>query len=144
MGKRTKRLFPKRMTSDFINTSQGIDRHAHGELYTEHVKSMKRGESLGHTQLDESVVNTPRGLADLRAYEERHATVSIKSLPVTERLAFIKRMNSFRVDENTVCHFRGREFILLRTVGAKEIFSQVYASKAEAMQAFDRKKIFWA
>lgn len=144
MTKRTKRLFPKRMTSDFINAGQGIDRHAQGELYTEHVKSMRRGESLPQTLTDESVLTTPRGLADLRAYDERHATASVKSLPTEERLAFIKRMNYFRIDEHIVCHFRGREFILLKTMGAKEIFSVVYSTKAEALRAYDRGKIFWA
>lgn len=142
--KRTKRLFPKRMTSDYINTSQGIDRHAQGELYTEHVKSMRRGESLPQTLTDESVIRTPRGLADIAAYDERHATASLLSLPVGERLAFIKRMNSFRVDTNTVLHFRGREWVFLRTVGVKEIFSVVYTTKAEALRDYDRGKIFWA
>ena len=141
---KTKRLFPKRMQSNSINASQGIDRHAHGELYTEHVKSMKRGESLSHTLLDESVVRTPRGLADIAAYDERHATASLLSLPVAERLAFIKRMNSFRVDEGLFLHFRGREWVFLKTVGGQEIFSIVYNSKAEALRDYYRRKIFWA
>lgn len=140
---KSKRLFPKRMQANFINASQGIDRHAHGELYTEHVGSMKRGESLGHTTLDESVVNTPRGLADLKAYAERHATASVVTLAVAERLAFIKRMNSFRVAGNLFLHFRGQEWVFLKT-GSQEIFSVVYKSKAEALQAYDRQKIFWA
>jgi hypothetical protein len=142
--RQTKRLFPKRMQADFINAGQGIDRHAQGELYTEHVKSMRNGESLPQTLTDESVVYTPRGQADLRAYEEKHATVSLKSLPVSERLAFIKRMNSFRVDDNIVLHFRGREWVFLKTVGAKEIFSVIYTTKAEALRDYDRKRIYWA
>lgn len=141
---KSKRLFPKRMQSTSINASQGIDRHAHGELYTEHVGSMKRGESLGHTHLDESVVNTPRGLADLKAYAERHGNVSLKTLAVDERLALIKNMNNFRVDGNTSLHFRGREWVFLKTIGAQEIFSKVYDSKAEAMSAHYLKKIWWA
>lgn len=144
MAKRTKRLFPKRMQSDYINTSQGIDRYAQGELYTEHVKSMRHGEKLIHTTTNEDIIKEPRGLADIRAYEERHANVSLKSVPVAERLAFIKRMPFFRIDELTVCHFRGREWVLLKTVGAREIFSVVYPTKAEALRDYDRKRIFWA
>jgi hypothetical protein len=83
-------------------------------------------------------------LADLRAYDEKHATVSLISLPVAERPSFIKRMNSFRVDENIVLHFRGREWVFLKTVGGLEIFSVVYNSKDEALRDYDRKKIFWA
>lgn len=143
MAKRSKRLFPKRMSSTSINASQGIDRPAHGELYTEHIKSIGRGEKLIHTTTDEDIIKEPRGLADLKAYAERHATASVVTLAVAERLAFIKRMNSFRVAGNLFLHFRGQEWVFLKT-GSQEIFSVVYKSKAEALQAYDRQKIFWA
>lgn len=149
MAKRSKRLFPRRMGSDFINTSDGIDRYTYAELYTEHVKSLKRSEKLPETRLTNNgrVILTPRVEALAQAQVEGMATPTITSIETGQRMQKVSTWNYFRVAENLLLYFCRDQWVFVKTskeVKGEVIFSVIYKSKDEALRAHDTKKIFWA
>jgi len=136
------------MGSDFINTSDGIDRYAYAELYTEHVKSLKRGEQIPETRTTNNgrVIITPRVEALAQAQIEGVLTPSMTSLETGQRMQKISTWNYFRVAENLLLYFCRDQWVFVmssRTQG-EVIFSIVYKSKAEALRAHDCRKIWWA
>lgn len=148
MAKRSKRLFPRRMGSDFINTSDGIDRYVYGDLYTEHIKSLKRGEKIPETRLTNNgrVIMTPRVEALAQAQVEGMRTPTITSLETGQRMQKVSTWNYFRVAENILLYFCRDQWVFVKSskIQGEVIFSVVYRSKAEALRAHDTKKIFWA
>lgn len=147
MGRKRTSGIPRNMRAgDWINTNNGIDRGSNNELYREHIKSQERGLPVPVTlNTGKDIISTPRGKADLRAFEERTATSSLTTRDdISERIAIVKTWNYFRIDGKLTLHFKMREWVFLKVIDKGLMISTPYLSKDLALMAKGAKNIFWA
>jgi hypothetical protein len=133
------------MRDGAINPYGGVDRYWMGELYSSHTKSIGRQEPVPITSNSgKDIINTPRGKADVRAFEEKEATLSLTTKAIEQRIAEVKEWNNFRVDGNLTLHFKMREWVFLKVVEMGLMISVTYKTKEEALFWHRAGKIYWA
>jgi hypothetical protein len=170
MAKRkAKRLFPRKMASDFINTSQGIDQAKAGafEIFqnrqrTRSMSEMKSEivdgkvihienkvpETLGYREefLNELIL-TPRQQAVHSSRIAREGPeIDLHDVSFGDRMLKVSTWNRFKVVDKLWLYFCRQQWVFVKETEAlgRVFYSCVYKSKAEALLDHKRGRIFWA
>ena len=161
--RRSKRLFPRKMSSDFINTYKGVDKTkvAAFDVFKNHERTKSLQKTSVHHEMpstqyvkNKHLIFTPRVKALAQAHEARAATPDISSVSIGERMVKVSTWNKFRVAEGLWLYFQGQQWVFVKESRVSQgeiLYSTIYPSKEAALRdirivqgVLVWSKIFWA